>query len=642
MTPSCMLGKLRLAAALVLGSIAWACFAVAPAQPIVFHEAGFILSDAGAPPGDQAPWAPVALPHQWRTTNPGVSGSGWYRIEFELGHVPQTPQGLEVDKFRSAWVDFYVNGNLIGGSTHGTGGSAGLGLNLPVFVAFSPALLHVGKNVLHAHMRTWTALMNIQGLGRVRIGNADLVGKRALNVSDWGFYAESLFFAMAFTAGVIAFFLWLARRSDEVLLWYWISCLSWVGAGALYHALRWANAPLSLMTLLSVYRVYGLAVPAVVLGMRIAGLRRRRIEGLLWAFLVAEVMYPFFVVAGILHIAAPGRYAMPRIVAMDVINSALLFAGAVMIVIEMKRSARWTDIVSAAALALMGACMFYEAARIFGWIDIEAPMLRPYHVPALVFAMGVAIFERHVRAVWQMQWTNAELQRRVTEKAREIETYHAEQGKRMQEEALLTDRQRILADMHDGLGASLVGLLRYAQGGDLDGRSLELRVTEALQELRIAVDALEPAVGDLASVLGKLRYRLEPLLVPAGIELTWDVGDLPQVEGLEPSAVFAIQRILLQAFANSLQHSGARRIRLAAHANGDQGIEIQIEDEGCGFDPAQPKHGFGLGNMRARAAGLGGKLDIEPRPGVGTLVRLSIPRRLSQPAPLPALAQSAG
>jgi signal transduction histidine kinase len=560
-----------------------------------------------------------------------VSGSGWYRIEFDLQRVPQTPQGLEVDKFRSAWVDFYVNGNLIGGSTHGTGGSAGLGLNLPVYVAFSPALLHVGKNVLYAHMFTWTAVMNIQGLGRVRLGDADPVRKRSLDVSDWGFYAESYFFAMAFTAGLIAFFLWLARRDDKVLFWYWVSCLSWVGAGALYHALRWANAPLSIMVVLSVYRVYGLAVPAVILGMRIAGVRRPWLEGLVWTFLAVEGLYPVLVIAGILPLPS-GKYVMPRVLAMDVINTILLFGGAALILAEAKRPKRWTDLVSAGALALMGACMFYEAARIFGWIDIEAPVLRPYHVPALIFAMGVAIFERHVRAVWQMQWTNVELQRRVDEKALQIEAFHAERAKRMREEALVTDRQRILADMHDGLGASLVGLLRYAQAGAPKAHELERRVAEALQELRIAVDALEPAEGDLGVVLGKLRYRLEPLVASAGARLVWEVSELPQVEALEPTAVFAIQRILLEAVSNAIQHGAPRQIRIVARDGDGQAIDITVEDDGLGFDATRSSNGHGLANMRRRAEQIGASLHINATQGSGSSVVLRVPRRLAAQA----------
>jgi signal transduction histidine kinase len=222
-----------------------------------------------------------------------------------------------------------------------------------------------------------------------------------------------------------------------------------------------------------------------------------------------------------------------------------------------------------------------------------------------------------------------ELERRVAEKAREIEAYHAERDEIMRLQALARERQRIVSDMHDGLGASLVALLRYVQG-KLPDAHIEQRVQEALQELRISIDALEPSAGDLGAVLGNLRYRLEPLLEPTGVRLEWDVGELPPIDALEPSAVFALQRIVLEAVANALKHSGATRVRLSAQATANGGVEIRIEDDGRGFDASSPAAGLGLTNMRARASRIRAKLDISSRPGDGTVVRLQIPQSLAR------------
>ena len=62
-------------------------------------------------------------------------------------------------------------------------------------------------------------------------------------------------------------------------------------------------------------------------------------------------------------------------------------------------------------------------------------------------------------------------------------------------QALAEERRRIIADIHDGLGAVLVSLLRYIQAGNTDARSLERRVRAALHELRSAVDALLRELG---------------------------------------------------------------------------------------------------------------------------------------------------
>jgi len=324
---------------------------------------------------------------------------------------------------------------------------------------------------------------------------------------------------------------------------------------------------------------------------------------------------------------------MIRLMAYDSINGILLLSGAALTLYGARRPLRWPDVTASVSLGMMSALMFYEAGRYFGWIDVEAPVLRPFHVPVLIFAIGAAIYDRHVRAIWRMERSNAELQERVDEKAHEIEAYHAEREQRLRQEALIRDRQRILADMHDGLGASLVGLLRYAQAGAPDAHNLELRVKEALQELRIAIDALEPAEGDLGSVLGKLRYRLEPLVESAGVRLAWDVDELPPVQALEPSAVFAIQRILLEAVSNAMQHAGAQRIRIAAHAIADAAIRITVEDDGKGFDHGLSSAGLGLASMRRRAEALGASLEIAAGAGGGTVVALTVPHSLAKQAP---------
>jgi signal transduction histidine kinase len=89
--------------------------------------------------------------------------------------------------------------------------------------------------------------------------------------------------------------------------------------------------------------------------------------------------------------------------------------------------------------------------------------------------------------------------------------------------------------------------------------------------------------------------------------------------------VFALQRIVLEAITNALKHSGAQLLRLSARAcNGE--VEIRIEDDGRGFDPAHAAAGLGLANMRARAQRIGAVLRIHSQPGRGTSASLSIPR----------------
>ena len=289
------------------------------------------------------------------------------------------------------------------------------------------------------------------------------------------------------------------------------------------------------------------------------------------------------------------------------------------------RSLVMTRIAAASALLLFGVLLLSEAARAFGYTDSAPRVLRATFVLFTIFAAGAAVIEYYMAATSELQRLNSELERRIAEKSEEIKSTYARVEEAKREWTLVSERQRILADMHDGVGASLVGLLRHVQSGGADRASIERRVQEVLQEMRIAVDALQPRDGDLAAVLGALRYRLDDIIRSSGVHLAWEVEELPKVGDLKPSTVFALQRIVLEAITNALKHSGAQLLRLSARAcNGD--VEVRVEDNGRGFDTSHHASGVGLVNMRERAHRIGARISIQSHPGKGTTVRLSLPR----------------
>jgi hypothetical protein len=289
------------------------------------------------------------------------------------------------------------------------------------------------------------------------------------------------------------------------------------------------------------------------------------------------------------------------------------------------RSLALTRAAAAGALLLFAVLVLSETVRAFGYTDSTPRVLRAAFVLFTILAAGAAVIEHYMAATSELQRLNAELERRIAEKSEEIRSTYAcvEEAKR--EWAQVSERQRILADLHDGVGASLVGLLQEVQSGSADRASIAKRVQEVLQEMRIAIDALQPRDGDLAAVLGALRYRLDDIIRSSGVRLAWEVEELPEVGDLKPSTVFALQRIVLEAITNALKHSGAQLLRISARANNGE-VEIRIEDDGRGFDSSRHATGLGLSSMRARAQRIGARLTIRSHPGTGTTVTLSLPR----------------
>ena len=72
------------------------------------------------------------------------------------------------------------------------------------------------------------------------------------------------------------------------------------------------------------------------------------------------------------------------------------------------------------------------------------------------------------------------------------------------------------------------------------------------------------------------------------------------------------------------KHAGAARVAIAVQMGPDS-VDIEVRDDGVGFDPASPAAGFGLVGMRERAELAHGSLDVEAGVGAGTIVRAHIP-----------------
>jgi signal transduction histidine kinase len=163
-----------------------------------------------------------------------------------------------------------------------------------------------------------------------------------------------------------------------------------------------------------------------------------------------------------------------------------------------------------------------------------------------------------------------------------------------------------------------------------DAQALREHVQLALDEMRMAVDSLQPANDDLATVLATLRYRLHPRLEAAGIGVVWDVAELPELRELSPNAVMHVQRILLETFTNVLKHARATLITVRARMREDgSGVRLQIADNGVGFQadsgaqgPGRRRGGRGLDNMRSRAAAIGASLHVDHASGEGVRVTL--------------------
>jgi len=284
----------------------------------------------------------------------------------------------------------------------------------------------------------------------------------------------------------------------------------------------------------------------------------------------------------------------------------------------------------AAAVAVALAAGLYDLVLIrIGQASGLHTTLSQHALFAFVLIMGGMLADRYSRSVANYLALNSDLARRVDERERLLRDAFDKLREQQHHQSVSNERQRMMREIHDGVGSQLVGLLNMVARPGADPAALREQVQQALDETRMAVDSLQPVHDDLVTVLATLRYRLQPRLQAAGIEVVWDVAELPALRQLSPQVVLHVQRILLEAFTNVLKHAYASQVIVQARWRdaGTPVVTLRITDNGLGLRASSgereaQRHGRGIDNMRARAAAIGAVLRIEQAAGGGVCVAL--------------------
>lgn len=237
---------------------------------------------------------------------------------------------------------------------------------------------------------------------------------------------------------------------------------------------------------------------------------------------------------------------------------------------------------------------------------------------------------RH-QATQDVKQANASLEERLQGREAELTASHQRLREIEHRETLSRERQRLMQDMHDGMGSSLTSALRVVENGHLDEADVAQVLKGCIDDLKLAIDSMEPVDADLLLLLATLRFRLEPRLESTGIALRWEIQDVPALDWLNPRNSLHILRILQEAFTNIIKHTKATEIRVAAGADAD-GIMVTITDNGQGFsvENALKCGGKGLANQTRRAQSIDAEVKWDSDDsGTRLTLRLPITRQAS-------------
>ena len=187
-------------------------------------------------------------------------------------------------------------------------------------------------------------------------------------------------------------------------------------------------------------------------------------------------------------------------------------------------------------------------------------------------------------------------------------------------ETALSERHRVMREVHDGIGGKLAGTLFIARRKGQEDIATQLE--ESLLDLRTLIDTLN---GDemqcLATALRSFEQRAIPWLQQHHIVAHFEVSGLEQGLKVPAQWLLNVLRIVQEGVNNVIRHANATELQAHVRVKFDC-ICIDLTDDGVGFRSGQ--EGRGVANMRERCLELGGRFSLKGS-GKGTILWAELP-----------------
>ena len=562
------------------------------------HEAEYLFArDAFTPPAN-LPWQPVMLPDRWKDNWPGITGTVWYRVAFKAPRTEGEPWMVFLPRLREGGA-LFVNGRLLANVREPGGGTWVRWMRPHAFV-IPPGELREGDNELHVRVNVAN---EDKTMSTVWIGPEAEVRPLYESRMFWTYTAAQITIVVTLSLSVFVLGIWLRRRMDFDYGLFGFALLFW-GLHTTNYVIQvlpeWAWLPWRVIRYGS---TGGFVVAMTLFMLRFAGIRRRgftRTFGAYW-------------LTGPLALALGGaamHHAVDRYYQAGLIVISLFMVGASVYAGWRQR----TPGAIALGTAVIGGIVIGVHDYLLSqgiWFDPEEPFLLYFAADALLIVVGVLLADRFVKSLSAAEQASATLAVKVAEKERELAANYEQLRGLEHERTVAGERQRIMQDMHDGLGSQLLTSLAAVERGALDSKGMAQVLRDAMDDMRLSIDTLSPGREGLLEALGNLRYRLEPRFRAAGIELKFFYRDMPEQLDIPAEDALQILRVLQESLTNVIKHARATQVGVEISLQREPArFVLAVTDDGGGFDAASPASGRGLSGMRRRAQQIRAALDV--------------------------------
>jgi len=544
--------------------------------------------------------------------------SGGYRVaRYHVSLVSLPREGFVASTLADADnFEIYVNSQLA--FTHGR-----MDRNNPTYHGSRPryyslptGLFQLGENTIdvvmvRSKMPWFDAGMMVLGERKTLIDGFD---RRSWMMLEFPLISIGVGMVLALLALVIS-----ARSTDRATaLWTALTALTWVMSAIHY---QWDDPPFSPEGRLFNYFVWTNLLPFCWLGLITAwsGRQSARITARLCAAYFATMASIWWQ----LYQGGEGGFDY----ASDITNYVGLAVLAMTVLSFLWHFRRGADL-RIAESAVLALCVTVLALQLYWELrwQIVFGRITTTSIP-LLLAFIIAFLARNVRLFQSSEQIAAMLQTQLTQRTAELEAAHGREKELVRAQAHQAERQRIMRDMHDGLGSQLMSMLLAARRGVAKPATVAEGLQSVIDEMRLLIDSMDSVGESLGSAFAMFRERVQGRVEEAGMAFHWQDDSQGQLPDMGPREVLQVFRIMQEAVTNALKHSSgtALSVSIAPRPEPSRSIRVTISDNGGGLGKANPR-GKGMDSMTARAEGIGGKLQVQSG-AEGVSVILDLPQR---------------
>jgi signal transduction histidine kinase len=198
------------------------------------------------------------------------------------------------------------------------------------------------------------------------------------------------------------------------------------------------------------------------------------------------------------------------------------------------------------------------------------------------------------------------------------------------------ERSRVGKELHDSVAQSLAAL-RYQliaiEHGTTDPalagqiRAVRQAAGEVLEQVRLLSHTVHPQILDDLGLVPALKQLARKATGDIAVNVVAPADAEEALRAIPTDVAAAMYRVAQESIANAIRHAAPRRIELRIGL-ADGGVDMQVDDDGAGFDPEKAERegrAMGLFTMRERIALLGGVFSIASAPREGTSIHVNIP-----------------